>query len=314
MPSSSHPRNGGPSTFSKLFGELAAPTMVEPVTGLVEQWKPDVVVHDAAELAAPLVAAVRGVPSVCHGFGEVVPELSVRRAGEQVAALWQDAGLEPDAYAGSYRGLYVDIYPPALGALDMAHIPRIQMSRPATGELSSGDLVYVTFGTVFNQVDDDFRAAVLAAAAIADEVLVTVGSAGNPEAVGSVPANVTVERFVPQAEVLPRCGAVVCHAGSGTVLAALAHGLPLLCLPRGADQFANASNVARAGAGVSLLGDEATDEALRSRARSAAAYPKGSGRRPSRSRPRSQPCPPAGEVAEAVERLVAPGPEVGTDG
>src|SRR6185295_19162595 len=124
----------------------------------------------------------------------------------------------------------------------------------ANGELGSGGLVYVTFGTVFNRIDDQFRAAVLAAAAIADEVLVTVGPAGDPYGVGEVPENVTVERFVRQAEVLPRCGAVVCHGGSGTVLAALAHGLPLLCLPRGADQFANASNLERVGAGISLVG------------------------------------------------------------
>lgn len=249
--------------FSKLFGELAAPPMVEPVTRVVEQWQPDLVVHDAAELAAPLVAAVRGVPSVCHGFGEVVPELSVRRAGEQVDAMWREAGLAPDRYAGSYRGLYVDIYPPALGSLDMAHIPRIQLSRPATGALASGDLVYVTFGTVFNQIDDEFRSAVLAAAAVADEVLVTVGPAGNPDGVGEVPPNVTVERFVPQADVLPRCSAVICHGGSGTVLAALAHGLPLICLPRGADQFANALNLERVGAGLSLVGAKATQQAVR---------------------------------------------------
>ena len=42
-------------------------------------------------------------------------------------------------------------------------------------------LVYVTFGTVFNRIDDQFRAAVLAAAAIADEVLVTVEPAGDPK-------------------------------------------------------------------------------------------------------------------------------------
>jgi UDP:flavonoid glycosyltransferase YjiC (YdhE family) len=249
--------------FSKAFGELAAPRMVAPVMGVAEQFGPDVVVHDAAELAAPLVAARVGITSVCHGFGEAVPELSVRRAGEQLAPLWRDADLTPDRYAGSYRGLYVDIYPPSLRSQDMAHIPRIQMSRPTTGEAALGGLVYVTFGTVFNQVDDHFRAAVLAAAAAAEEVLVTVGPAGNPEAVGAVPENVAVERFVPQADVLPRCGVVVCHGGSGTVLAALAHGLPLLCLPRGADQFANAANLARVGAGISLVGVEGTQHAIR---------------------------------------------------
>lgn len=249
--------------FSKKFGELAAPPMVEAVRPLVESWRPDVVLHDAAELAAPLVAASAGIPSVCHGFGEVVPESVVRRAGEQMAPQWRQSELVPDMYAGSYRGLYVDIYPPSLRSLDMTHVPSVQLCRPADGELASGSLVYVTFGTVFNKIDDGFRAAVVAAAAVADEVLVTVGADGSPEGVGQMPGNVTVERFIPQAEVLPRCAAVVCHGGSGTVLAALAHGVPVMCLPRGADQLANAFNVARVGAGTALVGEEATEAALR---------------------------------------------------
>ena len=44
----------------------------------------------------------------------------------------------------------------------------------------------------------------------------------------------------------------MCHAGSGTLLASLAAGLPLLLLPRGADQFENAAASARAGVGPVL--------------------------------------------------------------
>ena len=197
------------------------------------------------------------------GFGEVVPEATVRGAGTVMAPAWEAAGLAPDPYGGSYRGLYVDIYPPSLCSADMAHIPQVQLRRPAAGTPASGSLVYVTFGTVFNDVDDGFRAAVLGASAVADEVLVTVGPAGDPDGVGAMPTNVRVERFVPQDEVLPRCTAVVCHGGSGTLLASLAHGIPLVCLPRAADQFRNAANLARVGAGVSLTGDEVSEAGVR---------------------------------------------------
>jgi len=40
------------------------------------------------------------------------------------------------------------------------------------------------------------------------------------------------------------------------VLAALALGIPLLCLPQAADQFLNAAAVARAGAGLAIRPDE----------------------------------------------------------
>lgn len=243
-----------PLLFSKHFGELAAPAVLEALRPLVASWQPDVIVHDAADLAAPLVGAAAGVPTVCQGFGEIIPEPAVRRAGEEMEGHWAAWGLPPDPYAGSYRGLYVDIYPPSLTSGDLDHVPRVQRRRPVDATPASGDLVYVTFGTLFNGVDSVFRAAVEAAAAVGQEVLVTVGAAGDPGALGVLPAHVTVERFVPQAEVLPRCGAVLSHGGSGTVLAALAHGIPLVSMPRGADQFANAMNVARAGAGVALMG------------------------------------------------------------
>lgn len=249
--------------FSTHFGELAAPVMAQALGSVMAEWRPDVVVHDAAELGAPLAAASAGVPSVCLGFGELVPARSALAAGDAVGPLWEAAGLEPDPYAGSYRGLYVDIYPPSLRGEPMDHVPEVQSRRPATAVPATGPLVYVTFGTIFNEMDDGFRAAVLGAAAVADEVLVTVGPTGDPAGLGPVPGNVRVERFVPQEELLPRCAAVVCHGGSGTVLASLAHGLPLLCLPRGADQFTNGDNVARAGAGAALRPAEVSEGSVR---------------------------------------------------
>lgn len=250
--------------FSTHFGELAAPVMVAALGPVVAQWRPDVLVHDAAELGAPLVAASADLPSVCLGFGELVPARSTRAAGDVMAPHWVAAGLDPDPHAGSYRGLYVDLYPASLRSTPMDHVPTVQPHRPADASApAAGSLVYVTFGTVFNEVDEGFRAAVLGAAAVADDVLVTVGPGGDPAAVGPVPSTVRVERFVPQAEVLPRCTAVVCHGGSGTVLASLAHGLPVLCLPRAADQFTNADNVARVDAGAVLRPPEVTEGSVR---------------------------------------------------
>src|SRR3954453_15361341 len=56
-------------------------------------------------------------------------------------------------------------------------------------------------------------------------------------------AIVTLDPYIPQAEVLPRCHAVIPHGGAGTTLGALAFGLPLLVIPQGADQYANAERV-----------------------------------------------------------------------
>jgi UDP:flavonoid glycosyltransferase YjiC (YdhE family) len=57
---------------------------------------------------------------------------------------------------------------------------------------------------------------------------------------------------------------VVTHGGHGTVTAALACGVPLVCLPnRTSDQPALAAQLAALGAGVALDGDATTPEDIR---------------------------------------------------
>ena len=67
----------------------------------------------------------------------------------------------------------------------------------------------------------------------------------------------------PLAALLPRCDAVLCHAGSGTTLAALTAGLPLVLVPDGADQFVNAESCRKAGVARTLTPDRTTPAAVR---------------------------------------------------
>jgi UDP:flavonoid glycosyltransferase YjiC (YdhE family) len=67
-----------------------------------------------------------------------------------------------------------------------------------------------------------------------------------------MPAGVEVRAYVPHGAVLPSAAAVVTHAGTGTLLAAFAAGVPVVCLPLGRDQPANARRVAELGLGSSL--------------------------------------------------------------
>jgi UDP:flavonoid glycosyltransferase YjiC (YdhE family) len=87
------------------------------------------------------------------------------------------------------------------------------------------------------------------------DILVTVGPEGDPTLLGEVPSNVHVERFVAQSAVLPMVDLIVQHGGTGTVLGALAAGLPQLVLPQGADQFLNAEILTAAGVAKALQND-----------------------------------------------------------
>lgn len=65
-----------------------------------------------------------------------------------------------------------------------------------------------------------------------------------------LPANAHVVSFVPHRAVMPHASLVITHAGWQTVNAALAAGVPLVCIPDGRDQPDNAARVVAAGAGV----------------------------------------------------------------
>ena len=77
----------------------------------------------------------------------------------------------------------------------------------------------------------------------------TIGRHVDPDALGPLPANVRVERWVDQGEVMPHAAAMVGHGGSGGTLAALAAGVPIAFLPQFVDGPANAARVDGAGRG-----------------------------------------------------------------
>jgi UDP:flavonoid glycosyltransferase YjiC (YdhE family) len=113
--------------------------------------------------------------------------------------------------------------------------------------------VYATLGTVFNVESGDLLDRLVSGLALVDaDVLVTVGPNIDPAEFSGVGGNVRVERFVAQHEVLGRCGAVVSHGGSGTLIAALSLGVPVVVLPMGADQPDNADRCDELGVGLVL--------------------------------------------------------------
>jgi len=252
--------------FPRMFGEALTPPMAEDLARIAREWRPDLLLHEHAELAAPLVATVCSVPSVTHSFGTAVPLAILDDTRQRLAGLWRANGLDAPPYAGCFRAGYLDICPPAVQTMPVGHIEEIQLLRPVTvsGSTTQPDaepLVYVTMGTVQNR-PELLREVVAGAAGLGLPVLAAVGPGVEPSSLGPQPDHVQVEAWVDQPEVLARCTAVVSHGGSGTFLGALAHGVPQLCLPQAADQFRNADGGLRAGAVLALRPEEVTPEAV----------------------------------------------------
>lgn len=237
------------------------------IPGIVDEERPDLVLHDLAELSAAPVAASRGIPQVTFAFSGALSDPLVQGIVDAVADVWDAEGLAVPPDAGLYTHLYLHRFPPAFGAAPAGST--VRFIRPVGfdggGDTAAPDwvaglgtnrrAVYVTLGTVVSGADQ--WAELLAALDSLDvDAVATTGRQLDPAALGPVPDNVRVERYVPQSFVLGRVSALVSHAGAGSLLAGAERGLPQLCVPMGADMWDNADALTAAGAGLTLEEDE----------------------------------------------------------
>ena len=112
-------------------------------------------------------------------------------------------------------------------------------------------LVLVGMSSTFMDHANALQRAATALAGLPVRGLVTTGPSIPVEAIDA-PANVTVVERAPHSEVLRHAKVIVTHAGHGTVLKALAAGVPVVAMPLGRDQLDNAARVVHHGAGLRL--------------------------------------------------------------
>ncbi len=265
-----------PLQFPGLFAGVRAPAMLRDLQPLIATWRPDLVIHETAEMAGAIAAEAAGVAHVEHSFGILRPAIVREVAVEILAPIAARLGVTNPGISGSNGELYLDICPPGIQQPEIAAVPNVQRLRPVgfdagrvaglpgwVADLPARPTIYVTMGTVFNKSAEVFGTVL---EGLRDEdvnVIVTVGETGDPALLGPQPDNVHVERFIPQSQLLPHCDLLVSHAGSGAMVGALAAGVPMLAIPQGADQFVNAEAIVRFGAGLRLLPAELTAVAVR---------------------------------------------------
>jgi len=245
--------------FAENFAGKGARRHVPAVGEHLRTWRPDVVVREETDFGSAMAAELAGVPCatlVILAAGTLArPDL----VSPVLQAVRAEHGLAPDPTLATFRrDLVLSPFPPSFRDPSVPLAPTAFSYRPGPlAPVGRGPLVYVSLGTVFNTGAGDLFGRLLAGlAAVPAEVLVTVGHAVDPADFGSQPAHIRVERYVAQADVLPRCGLVVSHGGSGSLMGALEHGLPSVLTPLGADQPHNARRAADLG--VARVLDAAT--------------------------------------------------------
>lgn len=260
--------------FAENFGDRGARRMAGALPAVIEDFRPDLVVRDETDLGTTIAAELLGVPVATHlvlasGLlirpDLVTPKLDVVRA---------EHGLPPDpALTRLTSGPMLSDFPPSFRSHDspLALRPvhyRSTVAPARTRARAGRRRVYATLGTIFNKQSGDLFERLLAGLADVDaDVVVTVGRELDPAQFGPQPPHVRVERFVPQADLLPDVDLVVSHGGSGSLMAALAHGVPSVLLPLGADQPHNALRAEELGVAATLDAATATPDEIAARVR-----------------------------------------------
>ena len=260
---------------SEVFGRLDAQAALPGLLETMGRWRPDLVLRDPVELGSLAAAEAIGVPHVDVAIGMGATTAYFESLLEQpLRELDSLAGLPEGTSGRALRSATtLTTVPARLDGVLPSGVPGTgvhrfsELSRTAQGGLPDpwGDparpLVYVSFGSVAAGVAGFGGVYAEVVAAFADQpvrVLLTTGEGADPAALEPLPANVHVERWWPQSDVMPHCAAVVGHGGFGTTMAALSAGVPQVVVPLFSfDQRINAEQVAAAGAGLHLDGGPA---------------------------------------------------------
>jgi UDP:flavonoid glycosyltransferase YjiC (YdhE family) len=102
--------------------------------------------------------------------------------------------------------------------------------------------------------DPEHRMLRAALAGLANEPVRVLATYNRRLPSGPVPvsANARMVEWVSYAKTMPDCALVICHAGHGTMVRALACGCPVVCVPHAGDMAENAARADWAGVGVRL--------------------------------------------------------------
>ena len=252
------------------FADVLSRASLPDLKRIIADWRPDLVLRESLELGALVAAAAAAIPCCRVGvhcgqgemdfFPHLLAPVDRLRAGTGLPGD-DGASLRSEAVFSAFPD-FMDEGVDWLGTQEpfrvrpaLAPTPHSSAERPIWAPVEGEAFVYVTLGTVSGRSEKSraaYRAILEALSTLPVRALLTTGPIMPHEELGTIPPNVTVEAFVPQSEVMPYAHAVVCHGGSGSLIGALAQGIPTVVVPLFADQPHNAASVARAGAGISV--------------------------------------------------------------
>lgn len=123
---------------------------------------------------------------------------------------------------------------------------------PDLPEPSQAPLVLASLSTTYQDEGRYLQVLIAALGSLPVQAIVTTGAGYDLSALDPLPGNVDVRPYTPHSPLLDRAAIMITHSGHGSVIAALAHGVPLLCVPFARDQHDIALRAVATGAAARL--------------------------------------------------------------
>ena len=255
------------------------------ITQDVESWQPDVLVTDSACFWGKLAAIKFNLPWVCstttfafnqdsaqymqQSASEIadmvlgLPRMNreirkLRSFGYHVKKALDIVQNKPDDNTIVYTSR---TFQPCAESFDEVHYrfvgPSVREVEPR--EKTGCPLVFASLGTVINDRPGFYRTLIEALRDEDVDLLISCGKAFDPTVLGELPANVRVEHYVDQMDVLSRASLFVTHCGMNSASEGMWMAVPELLFPLTGEQRAVARRVAEVGAGILLDEHDAKD-------------------------------------------------------
>jgi len=288
-------RNGGHEILMLTVDESAA--MLSAVLGEMSDDRPDAVAYDVATLHAGRILREKwGIPaihlspffvqnenfSLAEGYqGEdgsyTGPSLDEMGAwAEKIIALVSEHGLNL-----SFEEFFMEpekcnlvFVPREFQPHGDTFGPEFSFVGPCIGDRSSlpswtkpdTDLpvVLVSLGTVFNrEFTSFFKDAIAALGSMRAHVVMTVCDGVDIQALGPLPRNVEVHRWLSHVEVLKEASAFVCHGGISSLMDCFSAGKPVVMAQISPIDLTSAQQVRKLNLGRTMRHSEVTAERLK---------------------------------------------------
>lgn len=241
-------RGSGKLDFVSRFFAPINTAMTPHLQALAAEWRPEVVVHEPLATAGSAL----NVPSIVHDVS-LFDGLQLTTA---VAARMQHKTRTP--------ATILRTAPPSVANFPTGHPMRF-VPYSGTGEIppwlsnpAGKPRILVSRSTAPGPGSGRMMAAVAKAAKHVDAEFVFI----RPDKTKNLPDNVNPVGWVPIPRLLQFCDGIVHHGGAGTVLSALAAGVPQLVEPGPGDRTTHANAVSARGAGLKAAPRDITPELL----------------------------------------------------